>query len=353
MTTSTLRRALESTLLSFAWDEWSQMGVLSADHSESLWAQDPEALLVFSLELARSDPRLFDELLDWLATNERLISVRRLRSLAVGRISRSLLDATLAWVSGQRTTGSRVSEAEPFDVDRLERLFLDGHFPIRHPDVAFAAAGWLRPAAARSGKTRDLDVDARINFAFRTRLLLGVGARAEVVRFLLTTPEPWSTARAIAESAGFAKRNVHDALADLVRAGVVGMTAVGNQQRYTTTPDAWACLLDLDAFPKYREWIPLFAALREVLRWLREADGVERSDYMLASDVLDLLDRVRPDFEYVGIAVPRGATADDAIRDLTQALNAALVLLKHPVDLGAFEEPPATVSAAPQGSSGS
>jgi hypothetical protein len=44
-------------------------------------AQDPEALLLFTFEVARDDPRLFGEVLDWLALNERLVSVQRLRNL--------------------------------------------------------------------------------------------------------------------------------------------------------------------------------------------------------------------------------------------------------------------------------
>jgi hypothetical protein len=30
-------------------------------------AADPEALLLFTFEVGRNDPRLFDEVLDWLA----------------------------------------------------------------------------------------------------------------------------------------------------------------------------------------------------------------------------------------------------------------------------------------------
>jgi hypothetical protein len=42
------------------------MAVLGAPSGGSRWAQDPEALLISTLEVARDDPRLFDEVLDWL-----------------------------------------------------------------------------------------------------------------------------------------------------------------------------------------------------------------------------------------------------------------------------------------------
>jgi hypothetical protein len=59
---------LTQQLVSFAWDEWAQMGVLTAPTRVSRWAQDPEALIVFTLEIARREPRLFDETLDWGAS---------------------------------------------------------------------------------------------------------------------------------------------------------------------------------------------------------------------------------------------------------------------------------------------
>jgi hypothetical protein len=54
------------------------MGISAVPHRHSPWAQDPEALIVFTLEIARADPRLFDELMDWMLCNESLLSVRRL-----------------------------------------------------------------------------------------------------------------------------------------------------------------------------------------------------------------------------------------------------------------------------------
>src|SRR4051812_17635051 len=78
MSISATRERLEQELLAFAWTEWSQLGILAPPEPQSGWAQDIEALLLFTFEIARADPRLFDEVLDWLVTNEHFISVRRL-----------------------------------------------------------------------------------------------------------------------------------------------------------------------------------------------------------------------------------------------------------------------------------
>ena len=44
MPISALRAQLERGLLAFAWNEWSQLGLLTTADRKSVWAQDPEAL---------------------------------------------------------------------------------------------------------------------------------------------------------------------------------------------------------------------------------------------------------------------------------------------------------------------
>src|SRR3954466_3464363 len=76
MSVAALREEVASRSRDFAWDQWTQIGV--SGHAPAVAdrrAIDPEALLLFTLEAARSDPRLFDEVLDWLLLNEQLISV--------------------------------------------------------------------------------------------------------------------------------------------------------------------------------------------------------------------------------------------------------------------------------------
>jgi hypothetical protein len=56
---------LEETL-DFLWRQWSALGVAGGARTEESWVIDPEALLIFSLQITRYEPRLFDEILDWL-----------------------------------------------------------------------------------------------------------------------------------------------------------------------------------------------------------------------------------------------------------------------------------------------
>jgi hypothetical protein len=165
--------------------------------------------------------------------------------------------------------------------------------------------GWSKPATKPSGKSQPPDLFAPINFAFRLRQILGVGARAEVVRVLLTVEAPRVTAQVITESAGYSKRNVHEALTSLHSAGVIDAVTVGNEQRYGVDRDRWAGLLGLltDQLPDHRDWPQLFHALRRLVRWLEDGDHDALSDYMLASEARTLAEEIAPELRYAGVRV--------------------------------------------------
>ena len=233
---------LDSQLVAFAWDEWAQMGLLATPQRRSPWAQDPEALIVFTLEVARAEPRLFDELLDWILTNEPLLSVRRLRAMCIDETDRALTTATLTWLAHQRPRARLGGRAPTAATAMLKPLFRTD-VQVGKTDENFAAAGWSRPPLSPSHKSRPPDPTAPINLAFRLRQILGVGIRAEVVRVLLTTDAPQVNAQTLARSTGYAKRNVHEALAGLSAAGVVAAFTVSGEQRYTANRSAWSALL--------------------------------------------------------------------------------------------------------------
>jgi hypothetical protein len=81
MQLSETREAVGLGLLDFAWRQWAQIGVSAGAGGDDGWAVDPEALVLFTIGVGRGDPRLFDEMLDWIALNHRLLSLQRLRNL--------------------------------------------------------------------------------------------------------------------------------------------------------------------------------------------------------------------------------------------------------------------------------
>jgi hypothetical protein len=331
MPTSALRRSLDVALIDFAWSEWAQMGVLASAPRRSSWAEDPEALIVFTLEVARDDPRLFDELLDWLLRNEPLVSVRRLRSFAVTAEDRRLLDGALAWVAAHRPRARLRGRRTPQDGEP-EPLFTESGFPMREADPSFLAAGFVRPPVEPSGKSQAPDLGAPVNFAFRLRQVLGLGARAEVVRLLLTSAAPSMGTADLGAGAGYARRNVLDAVGALHDGGVVAAVRGAGGQRFAIDRGAWAGLLGVgeEELPEARAWPQILGTLVRVRRWLRDVEAADLSDYMRASRTRDLLEEIAAPLAIAGVGVAVGTGVDGAGPALERTIASGIAALDGP-----------------------
>ncbi len=327
----TLNHQLEEQLVAFAWGQWAQMGILAPARERSPWAQDPEALIVFTLEVARSEPRLFDELLDWMLRNEALLSVRRLRAMCIDETDRALVDGTLGWLAGQRPR-ARLAGAQAGRASGVLEPLFRSDVPFTHMSESFAAAGLVRAPLEASGKSGAPDPSLPVNLAFRLRQILGVGIRAEVVRILLGIGAPRVTAQVLARGSAYSKRNVHDALAGLAAARVVSVVTVGAEQRYTADRAAWAGLLHSDprTLPAHRDWPQLLGALRRILRFTKSAELAGLSDYLLGSGIRDLLEAAQPELAFAGIPVNISAGTEGAWRDLTQTVERTLQAISPP-----------------------
>jgi hypothetical protein len=332
---STLSRQLSDRLVAFAWDEWAQMGVLATPHQRSPWAQDPEALIVFTLEVARAEPRLFDELIDWTLVNESLLSVRRLRAMCVDETDRALTAAALGWLARRRPR-ARLSGHGPTSAPATLQPLFRPEGPVSETDEDFAAAGLLRPPLSPSHKSRPPDPTTPVNLAFRLRQILGVSIRAEIVRVLLATQAPWVNAQTLARSTGYAKRNVHDALAGLSAAGVVSAFTVAGEQRYKADRPGWAALLGCspDELPPGRDWPQLLGALRRILRWSSRPELTTMSDYLLASGTRDLIEAIRPDLAFAGITTDLSPSPENTLRELEAVIRRLLAT----ISAGSVEE---------------
>lgn len=333
MLATRLKERITSDLLDFAWEQWAQMGLSATSRYRQESAMDPEVLLLLTFELGRDDPRLFDETLGWLATNARLVSVQRMNNLCVDDADRALVAGALGWTARWRRARPSSEHAEsPVIETGLEPLFRGMRAPTRDLEPSYAAQGFARGDLAPSAAAREPNPTAPVNFAFRMRHLLGVGARAEVMTSLLTIDAPRVSGQVLARSAGFSKRNTREALGHLRSAGLVEAVEVGNELYYRVRREDWDRLLGLDPLrrPTHGDWVQLFAALRRVIRWLNDVEGRDLSDYMLASGARELMTEVGPDLRYAGVVVSdSGASGaaywDDFELTIEQALPARLV----------------------------
>ena len=129
MLISELRETARQGFLDFAWRQWAQAGVSANVAGLDDWAIDPEALILFTIAVARRDPRLFDEMLDWLAVNRRLLSMQRLKNLSSRfPVDARLVGAVIAW-AGEPPTTAVAEESAGSEPGPGERACLQSRRP--------------------------------------------------------------------------------------------------------------------------------------------------------------------------------------------------------------------------------
>jgi hypothetical protein len=225
MLQSDFKRFFLENILDFLWRQWSALGIAGGAHAEESWAIDPEALLPFTLTMARYEPRLFDEVCDWLVTNAKWIDNQRLRGILKNKstVTKRLISAVASLVIHEAGTYKRKWQplgklAAQTTNDAAESLFItkagDVHPKPREESEIFKRYGFIRGPIRLRKMSKPVFVNGRSNIRFLLRALFGIGSRSECVLFLLTheSGHPSETAKAI----GISVRAVQDTLINFI-----------------------------------------------------------------------------------------------------------------------------------------
>lgn len=306
-------------VIDFLWRQWSALGVLGSSVAKENWAIDPEALLVFTLDMGRYDPRLFDEVMDWLVTNGQWIDIQRLRGILNKRNdnTRRLTGAASEFLSshGQERKWKNLAALYYKDIPtEREPLFklqnVEKHIAAVigvDTDNSFSKYGYFRALLEPSKKSREVSPAAGPAIRFMLRALFGVGSRAECVLYLLTHDggHPSELANAI----GISTRGAQDALIELAKSGLVLTRSRGKRKiEYWLSQERWWEFLSrgsLDEIkrPVWIDWIALYGALLEVWNALNEIEKTE-SEYLKSSRLRDAMEIVGNEFARSGIDIP-------------------------------------------------
>ncbi|NOY81546.1 MAG: hypothetical protein GXP31_11160 [Kiritimatiellaeota bacterium] len=260
-------------MLRFLWRQWSALGVAGHAETGDCWAIDPEALLAFTCTIGRYDSRLFDEVLDWLVTNERFINVQRLKTVMRKEGFRG--GSTLAAVAGFLAENGKKAKWERLAKGRAEQendryLFQrpDGAVlpVVGNPDPVFKEYGWLRNPVDLRGLSAEFPPYSETSLWMRLRALFGVTARCEIVLYLLVNGKCGSSV--LARQTYFFHRTIQDALGEMTRSGLVVSTRIGRERTYSL-PDVakWWSLLGGGEELVWVCWPALLSALEAI--WLR------------------------------------------------------------------------------------
>ncbi|HEA66311.1 MAG TPA: hypothetical protein ENI07_05755 [Desulfobacterales bacterium] len=307
-------------ILNFLWRQWSALGVLGEARTQDPWVIDPEPMLLFTLEMGRYEPRIFDEVMDWLVANGSWIDIQRLRGILrdKDKTTMNLTGAVAAFLMREADERkwknlSRSCRSQEFDGSGGgQPLFCEkggnAHPISNKPDPDFLSYGLNRPQMRPRRMTRQVPITSHNTLRFLLRALFGLGSRAECLVYLLTHDggHPSEVAKAI----GISVRATQDALIELSRSGLVLTRVLGKRKiEYWISHERWWEFLSKASItetekPIWIDWVALYSALSKVWVALNEIEKEGITDYMRSSKLRDSLDLVGSGFTRSGLDIP-------------------------------------------------
>jgi hypothetical protein len=321
MTTSlaNFRTEFHELVVQFLWRQWSVLGIAGAGgvESDDDWVIDPEALLLITSLFGRYDSRLFDQMMDWLCLNGRLISLVRLGNLyGKRRIGDPFAIAAIAETIGERavlrkwktavpkwrTMIARVEDTIPQEPRPLFQRPNGESLPVSEPfDTVFVRYHYQRSPVQPRRMSQPPNPHVRANLWLKLRALFGVNARSDVMAWMLTHGEghPGEMARRLA----YDPKTLQDTLNEMELSGHLRSWREGREKHYAIGAEDWSFLATRSSAktpPRWVDWSAVFGALDRVSRTLMDRKLESASGFVQAAELRELADRAE-----VGAALMR------------------------------------------------
>ncbi len=277
---------LADQALGLATSLWSELGVDGSVRHHAWQAVDLEPLLLYTAWIGSADRRLRSRVIEWSIANHRLASAIRMRNLS--RQASPVARASLARIGA--TVRAHTNAPWPARGDPLTLL----------PSAAVDAPDMRRPSLVQ----------------LRLRALVGVSARAEILRLLLADGERAKPASVIAEGAAYGKGSVAQALDLLTQAGIVRMQPAGNRLVYSLSRSA-ELRSAIDGMPEaFPDWAPILRITESLAGYARSAPAAAPARVARSRRLLHAIDQ---DVRRLGIGgiVPT-VSGPDSIAELEQ-----------------------------------
>lgn len=270
----------EDHVLDLAWSLWAELGVSGWQRNHRSFAVDPEVLILLTAWLQDLDPRLRDESTDWCIRYGKFISATRLKNLL----------RTSGWTNHEKWSEFAAT--------------VNANSPWRWP-ADDAEPRDLVP----SGKSRIENFDRPSLSYLRVRALVGVGARAEIVRLFSFEPRARFGVAQIAAEIGYSKRNAAEALDGLEMAGVLQSLRIRNRLEYAATdPDRLGAVVGPQ--PEWSpRWVPIASVITRVTEFIGRAG--ELSEPVASVECVTLIQSLGDDLAVWGVPPPPLVVVDE------------------------------------------
>lgn len=287
-------------MLDLVWKQWTHLGIYSDVKNPGLWIIDPEALLLFTLEIGRYDARLYDEVLSWLVENEQMINAQRLQNImkADENIDKTLI-AAAASILLRNNRSAKWKKLSANKNKNKKPLFLSQDaegLPVwGEKDEDYIHHGWIRPNLALRKISGKIDLFRLSNLVIRLRYLFGINLRAELVVYLLTHEAGNPTE--ISKKIYYSQPTIKQVCDEIEKSGMALMTPSGREIKITLDPERWAGFLKIREIKKIRwvNWPEIFKAFNAILRFLFSRDWSEISKYIQISESTRIMKEISKD----------------------------------------------------------
>ena len=306
----TFRNEFTEGMLNFVWRQWCRMGVAGSAGQKDSRVIDPESVLVFTTEVARHDARMFDEVMGWLLKNGRWINTQRLSTLShqdkVG--DKAVLGAIASWMAeqdksmkwrglAQRTLSDARIPEEPLFHSATGKAIGKSQREEAH----FRRYGLTRETVRTRDMTQSVNMKDPANIMFKCRAVFGIGIRADVMAYMVTTEG--AHPRDLARTLGYNHMRVQEVLVGLAEAEVAFVRPVGRSKQYWIDRDKWRSVLigEQTAAPRWVNWRALTRGLTAIWReaWAIEPDRAD--EYIFSSKMRAAMQSARNDLLGSGI----------------------------------------------------
>ncbi|MHC4757586.1 MAG: winged helix-turn-helix domain-containing protein [Planctomycetota bacterium] len=324
----------QEQIFDFLWHQWSILGVAGTAKAKDNRIIDPETLLLFSLSICRHEPRLFDEIIDWLFQNGHFINVQRLSQIQKKYDFKcgpqlSSVAELLAKKSSYRLKWSGL--AKKYYQKNTEPLFFEREgnaLPCptdKDANPEFLRHGLRRGKINLRGYSQAFDMQSPACLLIRLRALLGINARAEILCLLASVKEihPSEAARIT----GYYQKTIQTTLVEMSQSGVILTRTSKKEKFYSLKPGVLDSLLKSQGkSPRWINWPPLLRAVEILWNRLCELAGQEIDSLLLSSELKKLLSSVQ---QYCSDAAINEIIIDEnlPIEDFYKYFREALSLL--------------------------